>query len=379
MFLFLFLLGMCSSLFSQIVDFPDPNFKFACVNFSIVDTDGDGIPDSDVDSNDDGEIQVSEAEAVIDFYPVNSGIFSMAGIEAFANVRRLNCSQNNLTALDVTQNTNLEELSCFFNELTELDVSTLSQLKILNFDLNDVTSIDVTQNPLLERLFAPINRLSTIDLSQNPNLISLNLDDNLLTEIDLTQNTQLQFVSFDTNEINTMDFSNNPALSVIDIFENNITTLDLSQNPNVTKLWCYENQLESLNLRNGANTEILILNTEGNPNLDCIEVDDVDYANDQSAWFIDDTASYSENCLLGQEDTSVIDLVVYPNPVRDVLHVTSEVNAVEKIIIFDVLGRKLFEENEDLETMNISSLPTGFLLLKFELDGISVIKKIVKE
>ena len=49
---------------SQIVNIPDPRFKNALVNWAVVDTDSNGVADSDIDTNDDGEIQVSEAEVV---------------------------------------------------------------------------------------------------------------------------------------------------------------------------------------------------------------------------------------------------------------------------------------------------------------------------
>ena len=47
-----------------IIDIPDPNFKNALVNFPVVDTTGNGLGDSVADLNGDGEIQLSEAEAV---------------------------------------------------------------------------------------------------------------------------------------------------------------------------------------------------------------------------------------------------------------------------------------------------------------------------
>ncbi len=46
---------------AQIVNIPDANFKNALVNTNCVDIDGDGIGDIDADTNNDGEIQVSEA------------------------------------------------------------------------------------------------------------------------------------------------------------------------------------------------------------------------------------------------------------------------------------------------------------------------------
>lgn len=52
-------------IYSQNITFKDPNFKYALVNLNVVDTNLDGIYDGDVDTNNDKEISISEAEAVV--------------------------------------------------------------------------------------------------------------------------------------------------------------------------------------------------------------------------------------------------------------------------------------------------------------------------
>jgi len=63
-------------------------------------------------------------------------------------------------------------------------------------------------------------------------------------------------------------------------------------------LYCNNNQLSSLNLKNGNNTKInsnnIILYI--NPNLSCIQVDDVAYSNANWSARKDATAYFSENC-----------------------------------------------------------------------------------
>ena len=48
----------------QIVNIPDANFKNRLINTLCVEVGGDFSPDRDVDTNNDGEIQVSEALSV---------------------------------------------------------------------------------------------------------------------------------------------------------------------------------------------------------------------------------------------------------------------------------------------------------------------------
>ena len=50
-------------------------------------------------------------------------IKSLKGIEYFTALRTLNCSDNELTELDISGNTALDTLDCSYNELTALDVS----------------------------------------------------------------------------------------------------------------------------------------------------------------------------------------------------------------------------------------------------------------
>jgi len=75
--------------------------------------------------------------------------------------------------------------------------------------------------------------------------------------------------------------------------------LDLSNNTALADLNCSSNQLlSSLNLKNGNNTDIIVdyLDLTNNPNLSCIQVDDVAYSNANWSDNKDATAYYSENC-----------------------------------------------------------------------------------
>ena len=54
---------------------------------------------------------------------VNSyNIYNLTGIEDFTALTSLHCIDNQLTSLDVSNNTNLTELACSYNQLTSLDL-----------------------------------------------------------------------------------------------------------------------------------------------------------------------------------------------------------------------------------------------------------------
>ena len=167
-FLLLLLLhGFVSSIEAQIVTIPDANFKNYLVNVLCVDTDGDGIPDDDVDTNNDGEVQVSEAE-VVTFLKTSSGnISNLEGIQYFVNLQEFHCTFNHITNMDVTYSLDLRKLVCYRNELTAIHPGNYPNLEYLSVGENFLTSIDISDNSNLYYLAFPHNSISSINLLNN--------------------------------------------------------------------------------------------------------------------------------------------------------------------------------------------------------------------
>ncbi|MEM5768851.1 MAG: hypothetical protein AAGU32_11285, partial [Bacillota bacterium] len=84
-------------------------------------------------------------------------ISSLAGIEYFTALTSLNCSDNYLESLDVSNNTALTSLNCGFNQLTSLDVSGNTALTSLNCGYNQIPSLDVSNNTNLTWLDCKYN------------------------------------------------------------------------------------------------------------------------------------------------------------------------------------------------------------------------------
>ncbi|UCH14125.1 MAG: hypothetical protein JSV22_13605, partial [Bacteroidales bacterium] len=76
-----------------------------------------------VDANEDSLISYAEAEAITNLNVNEKNISDITGIEAFVNLDTLYCDKNQLTSLDVSNNTALERLHCQLNQLTSLNVS----------------------------------------------------------------------------------------------------------------------------------------------------------------------------------------------------------------------------------------------------------------
>ena len=222
--LLLLFLGFTLVGFSQTTEIPDPNFEQALIDLGF-----DTAPIN-------GSVPTANISGVTSLNVSNYNIADLTGIEDFIALINLNCFDNQLTSLDVSNNTALTGLSCSNNQLTSLDVSNSTALTILSCSNNQLTSLDV---------------------SNNTDLINLSCSNNQLTSLDV---------------------SNNTALNSLFCYENQLTSLDVSNNNALTELDCGDNQLTSLDVRNGNNTNFTNFYSTNNPDLICIFVDDASYS-----------------------------------------------------------------------------------------------------
>ena len=233
----------------------------------------------DTDKN--GTLSPEERYKVTEIDVESKNISNLYGIQFFPNLKNLNCADNNLTSLDVSENTVLAELWCYGNQLTELDVSKNTKLKKLRCQKNQLTSLDVSKNTELEYLAVFYNQLTSLDMSQNRKLTflscynnqltSLNVSknpaleelycaQNNLTSLDVSKNTNLKKLICRANQLTELDVSKNPALDELGCEKNQLTSLDVSENPALLSLKCGENQLTELDV--SKNTALRYLNCE---------------------------------------------------------------------------------------------------------------------
>ena len=93
-------------------------------------------------------------------------ITNLKGIEFFPNLEKLDCDENNLNSLDVSQNTALLNLNCSQNNLTSLDVGNNAALINLVCWKNQLTSLDVSNNPELKFLNCDQNQLTSLNVEK---------------------------------------------------------------------------------------------------------------------------------------------------------------------------------------------------------------------
>lgn len=355
----------CQFCQSQIVDIPDPVFKNILINGFCVDGDGDGIYESNVDTNGDSEVQVTEAEAVLRLSTVESEINSIEGIQSFINLILFRFSGNGISNFDISNSPQLEILECGYTPLT---------------------TVDVTQNPLLYDLAIYNTQITAIDVSQNPYISDLFLRDNpLLTGLDVSQNLNLIELNCERCDLSSIDLSQNPILEEIYLEGNDLVSLDISTNPNVFRITCNDNEpLTELNLKNGNSNGIIRMMAMNNPNLNCIEVDDVIYANNQPCtagndgnWCKDETTIYSLDCSLGYGEFVSVFQGIFPNPTTVSFAALSGV-PIDKVQIFSADGRLVCTVDNKFEDIDVSQFSSGVFLVKIHSGAANKSYRLVK-
>ncbi len=189
-------------------------------------------------------------------------ISDLTGIEEFINISWLQCSDNELTSLDVSSNTALKTLHCYDNNLTQLDVSQNIQLEVLHCYNNQIQSLNLSNCHLLKTLWAHNNNLS---LSSSD--VYFNVLDNTLLHTLWVQNNNLDW-------LNLMHHS---LLVDLNCRQNNLQSLNLMHCINLTDFSCQNNQLTYLNIKNGNNHNMVSFLPDGNWGLTCIEVDNASW------------------------------------------------------------------------------------------------------
>ena len=109
----LLVIGVCG--FSQTL-VPDTNFEQALIDLGY----DSGLLDGRVPTANINSISSLDVQA--------KNISDLTGIEDFVGLNILNCEDNLLNLLDVTQNLNLTQLFCGSNTLNSLNISALTNL-----------------------------------------------------------------------------------------------------------------------------------------------------------------------------------------------------------------------------------------------------------
>lgn len=241
----------------EIINVPDPNFKQALLTHNPV-----------IDTNGDGEISTCEAENTESLNVKNKNISDMTGIEYFINLEGLFASENKLTNLNLSNNTNLGVVSAMQNQLTNIDVSKCLRLSYLYIGNNLLRNIDVTNNRKLKIFWGFRNLLTNVDLTYNTELSRLDLNTNKLTSIDLTNNSALTFLGLSTNKLTAIDLIQNTKIQILHLDSNELTNLNLNNNTELLSIYTEHNKLTNIDVSKCILLSFLRINYNQLENID---------------------------------------------------------------------------------------------------------------
>ena len=367
----------------------------------------------------------------------SSNAENITGLDASHNTElaELFCGNNKLTALDISSNIKLEKLYCFGNLIPSIDISRNTELTELDCSDNQIVALDVSKNTKLTKLLCANNKLAALDASNNTKLeqlycfgnslpqldlktntylSSLYCNENSLTSLDMSQNARLTFVNCRKNKLTLLNVTHNAELMGLIGDNNSISSLDVSKSLHLTSLFCSENSLASLDI--SKNTQLKYLVCYGN-NLSTVVLDDIYCAlPDRKGEFSGVirpslNASSSENTKViatngsnatsknwkvqyYESDTDItgftgthqcgggtdIDdtknnpsLIIYPNPVKDILQISSD-KPIHSIRIYNMYGTEVLQ-TVATKCINVSHLPSGIYMVHADNKIVRIIKE----
>jgi hypothetical protein len=294
---------------------------WAQVNFPYNSTGFWSIANVSIDTNNNGEIEVSEAQQITSlWFGGQTSITNLVGLEHFVNLKLLNISGSiSITAFNFPTLSQLEVLFCFNTGITSLNLAPYPLLNDLYVMNNGMTSLDFSANPLMRLLQCRDNQLTTLDLSNNPNMIYLHMKNNNISTLNIKNGAQQSFTG---NVYMLPDaWANNPLTAIC---------LDGSELQNV------QSHLTS----NNYNLNNIVFDT-------------------------------SNNCVLSNATFEKKALLVAPNPSKGIFELQLPQATRAKVQVFSLLGQMVYEttthEWSKLQ-LNLTNQSSGVYLLKVITD-----------
>ena len=252
----------------------------------------------------------------------SKNIHDFTGIADFDSLEVLWARWTGDDTVDLSHNTALKKIDLGEGILQQLILGNHPNLELLAIDVNLISSIDLSPYPKLRYFRGDATSISNLNFSNNPLMEKIYADDCNLNNINLNGCTKLETLDVDNNQLNYLNIEDSDNIVDLFAYNNNISYLDVSHCSKLDRLKINKNQLTYLNLQNGNNHNMSNYPAASdNPNLTCVNVDDVAYSN--ANWTGFDSQSYfSTTCA--------------PYAVDDI----AVNNSKQLLRITDVLGRE---------------------------------------
>ncbi|WP_264510015.1 T9SS type A sorting domain-containing protein [Flavobacterium sp. N1719] len=335
--------------FGQIINFPDANLKAKLLSPNTASYYNPNYTSINLDSNGDGEIEVSETLLAERINIANSNISSLEGLEYFPNLKNIETHGNPIPTNSLMALTQIKEVWLGSNGWTMIDSSVIPQnvtfLRV-DFDttinqfcpnsLTQLKSISLQNYP-----FADLNLCNTavkaLIISTAPNLTTINLKNNHLTPQYITS------VTYRNTVVSIPPLIPLPAIMINCVSTNQLTI--------------YVDAGEISEINSGLIYNSYQLDTNVTP------------------------CDTSVTCANALTTPSFDYFTTYPNPVETTMTLGNTFNKnIDQLTVFALDGKVVYQQSNIAQEIDMSSLFSGLYLLKIECnDGSVYTKKILKK
>ena len=260
------------------------------------------------DRNRDGAVSYRELAGITAIDVSASDIRSLKGIELMPELTVLKCTDNQIAALDLSNNPRLKTLAVDGNPLTVLDLSTCPELTefsalrctqlvtvyiapvftrlphegvkapatvtfelapaalipfpdanlrrylVDNYDRNHDDQISVAESAAINEIYVITDyvvSLSGIEFLENLSYLTCRgseAGNGRLASLDVSHNLKLEYLDCQNNRLTALDVSHNTQLKWLYCGDNALTDLDVTHNPALIDLACWSNALSRLDV-----------------------------------------------------------------------------------------------------------------------------------
>lgn len=203
-------------------------------------------------------LDLSNCTSLVVLYCSNNQLAEL-DLSANKKLETIGCGNNLLKTLDLSNQTSWWGIFCGANPLTNLILPTdhnpdnLCKLECSNSQL---TYIDLDRIRKLSSLRCSNNLLESLDLSSCPMLYEIDCSENKLTSLDVSKCTELGYINCDDNNISEFKVPENNIMWYLNCENNKLTSLSLNGLTELDLLLCKGNPIKTIEISNCGLSEI---------------------------------------------------------------------------------------------------------------------------
>lgn len=400
-----------------------------------------GLIDLGLDDTLDNFVLTDNINTVISLDLSNLNIDNTTGIEAFISLENLDFSQNNISNINLTNNSNLTTINVSNNSITSLNFSGLNYLQSVTVNDNDLTFLNVANgNNLILTQFDSQNNISLDCISVDDNIaatngtgsystwlfdasVSFSLDCSICVSTDVFAITQDINVALNASgnatilpqEVNNGSEDSCGNTPILSLNQDTFNCNNLGENTVILTVTDGNGNVDTataiVTIEDAMNPTVLgqniIVDLEGNVSI-TITPQDVDNGSSDNCDFslsidqdtfnevgiyninltaTDDSGNFNSTVV----EVEVIDsslsinsfnkksIILYPNPTNNLIHIYSPfMLEIESIQIYNLSGLKVMEYSESTIRMDVSQLSSGLYFLSMNTSRQTLIRSFIK-